>query len=330
VKRREFIAALGSTAVARPVVARAQQAERVRRIGVLVNGVMDDPETQARLAGFRQGLERHGWREGRNIRVDTRFAPSNSADQLPSLAKELLALQPDVILSQSPPIAIALQRESRTIPIVFVALPDPIRLGLAASLARPGGNFTGLLSYEEGITGKWLAMLQEFAPGLKRAALLGNPKTTDYDYFLRAAEVTAVSLSIELVPSRVETTDDIERAIKSVALKPNGGLVLPPDSTTIVRRDQIIGLAASHRLPSVYPARFWVAAGGLMSYGIDFVEVFRQAASYVDRILRGAHPAELPVQAPTKYETTVNLKTSKLLGFEVPASLMVRADEVIE
>jgi putative ABC transport system substrate-binding protein len=302
----------------------------VRRIGVLVNGTMDDPEMQARLSGFRQGLARHGWVDGRTVRIETRFAASNSSEQLPSLAKELLDLQPDVILSQSPPIAIALQRATTTVPIVFVALPDPIHLGLVANLARPGGNLTGMLSYEEGITGKWLAMLKEIAPGLERAALLGNPKTTAYDYFQRAAEAMASSLAIQLVPVRVETTADIERAIASFARAPNGGLVLPPDSTTIVRRDQIITLAATHRLPAVYPARFWVAAGGLMSYGIDFVEMYRQAASYVDRILRGARPADLPVQAPTKYETTVNLKTAKDLGLPMPASLLVRSDEVIE
>jgi putative ABC transport system substrate-binding protein len=213
---------------------------------------------------------------------------------LPSLAKELLALQPDVVLSQSPQIAVALQRETRTIPIVFVALPDPIRLGLVSSLARPGGNLTGMLTYEEGIAGKWLAMLKEFAPGLKRAAILGNPQTTDYDYFMQSAQTTAASLAIELVPSRVETAADIERTIASIAREPDSGLILPPDSTTISRRDQIVMLTASHRLPAVYAARFWVTAGGLMSYGIDFVEMFRQAASYVDRILRGAHPAELP------------------------------------
>ena len=328
-RRREFIKLLGG-ATAWPLAAQAQQGELVRRIGVLVNTVMDDPETQARLAGFRQGLERLGWREGRNIRIDIRYAASNTSDQLPSLAKELVALQPDVILSQSPPIAVALQRETRTIPIVFVALPDPIRLGLVSSLARPGGNLTGMLSYEEGIAGKWLAMLKELAPGLKRAAVLGNPKTTAYDYFMQSAQTTAASLAIELVPGRVETAADIERTIASIVRDADVGLVLPPDSTTISRRDQIVMLTASHRLPAVYSARFWVASGGLMSYGIDFVEMFREAASYVDRILRGAHPADLPVQAPTKYETTVNLKTAKALGFEVPASLLVRADEVIE
>jgi putative ABC transport system substrate-binding protein len=235
-----------------------------------------------------------------------------------------------VIFAHSTPIVAALQRESRTIPIVFVSVSDPIGSGFVASLARPGGNFTGLLQYEEGISGKWLAMLKEIAPRLARAALLANPKTTAYDYFLRAAEAAAPSLAIELVPKPVETAGDIERAIESVARAPNGGLLLPPDTTTVLHRDLIIALAARHRLPAVYPFRVFVAAGGLMSYGTEQVDMFRQAASYVDRILRGAKPADLPVQAPTKFETAVNLKTAKALGLTVPPGLLVAADEVIE
>ena len=246
------------------------------------------------------------------------------------LANELVALQPDVILAQGPPITAALQRESRAIPIVFVSVSDPIGPGFVASLARPGGKITGMLQYEAGITGKWLAMLKEIAPRLARVTLVGNPKTTAYDYFQLAAEAAAQSLAIELVPSRVDTAADIERAIVAFARVPNGGLLLPPDITVSSNRDLIIALAAHHRLPAVYPFRFYVAAGGLMSYGTDQVEILRQAASYVDRILRGANPADLPVQAPTKYETTLNLKTAKALGIDVPPSLLVRADEVIE
>jgi len=328
-KRREFMTLLGGAAVAWPLAVRAQQAVRVRRIGVLVAFAEDDPETKTRLTAFRRGLERRGWNEGLNVHIDARFAAGRPA-QFQVLAKELVALQPDVILAQTPPITVALQRESPTIPIVFVSVSDPIGSGFAASLARPGGNITGILQFEAGITGKWLAMLKEIAPRLARAALLGNPKTTAYDYFLQAAEATAPSLAIEVVPGRVETAADIERVIVDLSHGANSGLFLPPDTTTAVHRDFIIALASRYRLPSVYSIRFFVAAGGLMSYGIDQVEVFQYAASYVDRILRGANPADLPVEAPTKYETILNLKTAKALGLDVPPSLLVRADEVIE
>jgi putative ABC transport system substrate-binding protein len=282
-----------------------------------------------RLAGFRQGIEKLGWSQGRNVRIDTRFA-AGRADQYQVLAKELVALQPDVILAQSPSITAALQRESRAIPIVFVSVSDPIGAGFVASLARPGGNITGMMQYEAGITGKWLAMLKEISPRLARVALVGNAKTTAYDYFLGAAEVAVPPLAIELESSRVETAADIERAIGAYARAPNGGLLLLPDSTVTSNRDLIIALAAHHRLPAVYPFRFFVTAGGLMSYGTDQVEILRQAASYVDRILRGTNPADLPVQAPTKYETTLNLKAAKALDLDVPTSLLARADEVVE
>jgi putative tryptophan/tyrosine transport system substrate-binding protein len=327
-KRREFIAALGGAA-AWPMVGHAQQPEQMRRIGVLVASGEDESDIQARLAGFRQGIEKLGWSQGRNVRIDTRFA-AGRADQYQVLAKELVALQPDVILAQSPSITAALQRESRAIPIVFVSVSDPIGAGFVASLARPGGNITGMMQYEAGITGKWLAMLKEISPRLARVALVGNAKTTAYDYFLGAAEVAVPPLAIELESSRVETAADIERAIGAYARAPNGGLLLLPDSTVTSNRDLIIALAAHHRLPAVYPFRFFVTAGGLMSYGTDQVEILRQAASYVDRILRGTNPADLPVQAPTKYETTLNLKTAKALDLDVPTSLLARADEVIE
>jgi putative ABC transport system substrate-binding protein len=328
-RRREFITLLGGAAAAWPLAAWGQQPSGMRRIGVLVSSAEDDLDMQARVAGFRQGLEKLGWSEDRNARIDARFAAGNP-DQFQALAKELAALQPDVIFAHSTPIVTALQQESRTIPIVFVSVSDPIGAGFVASLARPGGNLTGLLQYEEGIAGKWLAMLKEIAPRLARAALVANPKTTAYDYFLRTAKTAAASLTIELVPNPVETTADIERAIASVARAPNGGMFLPPDTTTILHRDLIIALAARHRLPAVYPFRVFVAAGGLMSYGTEQVDMFRQAASYVDRILRGAKPADLPVQAPTKFETAVNLKTAKALGLTVPPGLLVAADEVIE
>jgi putative ABC transport system substrate-binding protein len=329
IRRREFVAALGGTAAAFPVTARAQQGGRMRRIGVLMDAAEDDPEYQARLAAFRQGLERLGWAEGRNVRTDTRHG-TGRPDQFPVLAKELIALQPDVIFVTGTGTTAAVQRESRTIPIVFIGVADPIGEGFIASLARPGGNLTGFLSLEASVAGKWLAMLKEIAPDLARAALVGNPKTGAHDYFLRAAEALAPALAIELLPGRVETAADIEHAIESIARVPNGGLVLPPDGTTIVHRDLILALAARHRLPAVYALRFFVAAGGLMSYGTDLVDRYRQASIYVDRILRGEKPADLPVQAPVKYETVLNLKTAKALGLTVPDLLIVRADEVIE
>jgi putative ABC transport system substrate-binding protein len=327
-KRREFIAGLGGVAVW-PLAAHAQQPDRVRRIGMLWGSAEDDPVNKPRIAAFRQGLERLGWLEGRNVRIDHRFAAARPP-LFQALARELIALQPDVIVANTTPAAAALQREGSAIPIVFLLVSDPIGSGFIASLARPGGNLTGLLNIEASITAKWLAMLKEIAPPLARAAFMANPKTTPYDYFLRAAEAAAPSLAIEVVPSRVETAADIERAIESFARLPNGGLVLPPDFTTTVNRDLIIALAARHRLPAVYAGRFFVAAGGLMSYGIDGVDVYRQAATYVDHILRGAKPADLPVQAPVKYETVLNLKTAKALGLTVPDLLLVRADELIE
>ena len=327
-RRREFIVC-GGAAVAWPIAASSQQPERIRRIGALLNVPENDTETQAWLAGFRQGLEKLGWIEGRNTHIEVRSA-AGRADRFPVLAKELVAQQPDVILTHAPPSTAALQRETQAIPIVFVAVSDPIGPGFVASLARPGGNMTGLLTFEPGITGKWLAMLKEVAPRLERVALVANPRTTNYDYFQRTGEAAAPSLAIELVAHRVATADDIERAIVGFAGAPNGGLLLPPDSTGVRNRELIIALASRHRLPAVYPFRFYVADGGLMSYGIDQVEMFRQAASYVDRILRGTTPADIPVQAPTKYSTVINLKTAKAIGLDVPPTLLVRADEVIE
>jgi putative ABC transport system substrate-binding protein len=329
IRRREFITLIGG-AVAWPRASRAQQGERMRRIGVLMPYAAGDPETKSRLTAFRQALERLGWTEDRNVRIDYRFAAASSDRYLP-LARELMALQPDVIVAVTTPVATTLQRETQAIPIVFTSVSDPIGMGFVASLARPGGNFTGVLLYEDGIMGKWLAMLKEIAPRLTRAALIGNPKTTPFDYFQRAAEAAAPSLAIELVPTTVENEEaDIERAIESFAAVPKGGLVVLPDTTTLARRDLVIALAARNRLPAVYPFRVFVEAGGLMAYGTHVIDGYRLSATYVDRILRGAKPADLPVQAPTKYETVLNLKTAKSLGIEVPPSLLVRADEVIE
>src|SRR5262245_48510928 len=325
-KRRAFLGLLGGAA-ALPLVARAQQAALMRRVGVLVNGANADPEIQARMAAFHERLEQLGGTEGRNVRIDHRLAGANP-DRYPPQARELVALQPDVLIAYSTPVATALRRESDTIPIVFANVSDPVGSGLVASLARPGGNLTGMMLYEEGIAGKWLAMLKEIAPNLSRAALLANRRSTPFDYFLRSAQAAAPSLGIEVVPSPIESGADYERIIDTFARVPDGGLVFLPDST--LNRDLIIALAARYRLPAVYAFRFFVAAGGLMSYGTVIIEHYRQLATYVDRILRGAKPADLPVETPTKYETTLNLKTAKALGLIVPPTLLVRADEVIE
>jgi putative tryptophan/tyrosine transport system substrate-binding protein len=329
-QRREFITLLGGAAVAWPLTVRAQQGERMRRIGLLVGLADGDPDTKVRLVGLQQGLEKLGWSEGRNVRIDYRFAPAGTRAQ--ELAKELVALQPDVVLCMSTPVTSALQRETRTIPIVFVAVVDPIGSGFVASLARPGGNITGFLLFEASIIGKWLAMLRDIAPSLGRAALVINPKTGPYyDYYLRAAQAAASSLGIEVVLAPIENASaNIERAFEAFARTPNGGLVLLPDTNTNAHRDLIIRLAARHRLPAVYSDRLFVVAGGLMCYGTDRADQFRQAASYVDRILRGDKPADLPVQVPTRYETVVNLQTAKALGLTVPPALLVAADEVIE
>jgi putative tryptophan/tyrosine transport system substrate-binding protein len=329
-RRREFITLLGGAAAAWPLAARAQQPDRMRRIGVLMGLSEDDPDTKARLAKFRQGLATLGWSEGRNVRIDYRFAPAGAQAQV--LAKELVTLEPDVILSNTTPSTTALQRETRTIPIVFLGVSDPIGSGFIASLARPGANITGLLLFEASITGKWLAMLKEVAPALSSAALVINPKTAVYyEFYLREAQAAASSLAIELVLVPIESAAaDIEHSIEAFARAPNSGLVLPPDTNTIVHRDLIIALAARHRLPAVYSDRLFVAAGGLMGYSTNRADQFRVAASYVDRILRGAQPTDLPVQAPTKYETVVNLRTARALGLTMPPGLLVAADEVIE
>jgi putative ABC transport system substrate-binding protein len=325
-RRREFVTLVGAAA-AWPLAARAQQ-PAMRRIGIL-EGQADGPMTQERNALFRRTLERRGWSQDRNIRIDYRFA-AGSAEQAQVFAKELVALRPDVVFATSTLAAAAARRETSVIPIVFLGVSDPIGSGFIASMARPGANMTGIMNFEASITGKWFVMLKEIAPHLARVAFLANPKTTPYDYFLQAAKEAAASLTIELVPCPVADAADIERVIASFAETPNGGLLLPPDITTLVHRDLIVALAVQHNLPATWPFRYVVAAGGLMSYGPDLLDVFRQAGGYVDRILRGDKPAELPVEVPVKYETVLNLKTAKALGLTVPPSLLVRADDVIE
>jgi len=325
--RRDFITLLGGAAAAWPQAVFAQS-NRMPRIGVLVGLAENDPESESRFTKFRQELARLGWSEGRNVHIDYRFSPAGAQAQ--ERAQNLIALRPDVILAHSTPVAVALRHETRTIPIVFVNVSDPIGAGLVASLARPGGNITGMLQYEAGIFGKWLGMLKEIAPRISRVALLANPELPGYHYLVRSTKGAAPSLAIELVPIPVANAADIERSMELFARVPNGGLILPPESTTILHRDLVIALAAQHRLPAVYAFRLFVVAGGLMSYGTDQIALFGHTSSYVDRILRGEKPADLPVQAPTKYETVLNLKTAKALGLTVPPGLLVAADEVIE
>jgi putative tryptophan/tyrosine transport system substrate-binding protein len=328
-QRRKFISFLGGAAVW-PLAARAQQpGERMRRIAVLEETAEDYVQRNREFAKFQDGLVRFGWVDGRTVRIDHRFAAADARQYAP-LARELAALQPEAILGVSTPVTAALQRETQTIPVVFLGVSDPIGSGFIANLARPGGNITGVMLYEVGIAGKWLAMLKEIAPRLARVALVAGPRTTAYDYFVRNAEAAGSSLGIEIVPTPVADAADIERGIEAFSRLPNGGLLLPPDGTTIVHRDLVIALAASHGLPAVYGLRFFVTAGGLMSYGAELGDAFQQAASYIDRILHGAKPSELPVQTPTKYQTALNLKTAKALGIVVPPGLLVAADEVIE
>jgi ABC-type uncharacterized transport system substrate-binding protein len=328
-RRREFIGLLIGAGVTGPRIAYAQQRDSVRRIAFLTGYSQDDPELKLRLAAFWQRLEKRGWSQGRNVEFIARFT-SGSIDKYAPLAKELVASHPDVILAQTTQVVAAIQRETQSIPIVFVNVSDPIGSGFVTNLAHPDRNLTGVLLYEAGIVGKWLAMLKEIAPRMERAAFIANPQTSPYNYFLRAAEVAAQPLAIKIVPSPVKTVADIKSAISSFAATPNGGPLLPPDSMTIANRDLVTGLAAEYKLPAVYPFHYFVAAGGLMYYGTDQDEIFRLAAAYVDRILRGDKPADLPVQAPTKFETVINLKTAKAAGLTVPPGLIVAADEVIE
>jgi putative ABC transport system substrate-binding protein len=327
-RRRKFIALLGGAA-AYPLAARAQLSGRLRRISALFPLGTDDPEQMAARIALRLALENIGWTDGRGARVDYRHA--TGPDDFAPLAKELVALRPDVIFAQSRGVVAAVARQTRTIPIVFADVADPVGAGFVASLNRPGGNITGLMLFESAVPGKWLTLLKEIAPRLKRAALIGNQKTTAYDYFLRAAAAAAPKLGLDVVPGRVESAADIERAVETIAREPGGGLVVAPDQTMLRHRDLLIALAARHHLPAIYPERVYASAGGLMSYGMaDLVEPFRQAAAIIDRILNGARPADIPVQAPAKYALAVNRKTAKALGLTVPHGLLAAAGEVIE
>jgi putative tryptophan/tyrosine transport system substrate-binding protein len=329
-KRREFITLLGGTAAAWPLAARAQQPDRVRRIGILMHLASDDADAQSRNAAFLQGLQELGWAVGRNVRIDYRWGASNfDPERMRKGAVELVALAPDVVLATTVPIVLALQEVSRTVPIVFAGAIDPVGAGLAASLARPGGNATGFTMFEYGISAKWLELLKEISPGVKRVAVLREPTVAGIGQ-LAAMQTAAPSFEVELQPIDARDVGEFERMLADFARAPNGGLIVPLSTSAETHRKRIVALAARHRLPAVYPSRVDAAIGGLISYGPDQVDQCRRSAGYVDRILKGEKPAELPVQAPTKYELVINLKTAKALGLAVPDSLLARADEVIE
>jgi putative tryptophan/tyrosine transport system substrate-binding protein len=330
-RRREFIVGLGGVAAAWPLVALAQQPDRTRRIGVLLPFDENDPLRKGWLSGFTQGLVELGWTDGRNVRMDVRWA-GDSVDRIRMVAKELTDLQPDVILVTGDPATAAVQRETRTIPIVFVLVADPVGDGFVAGLPRPGGNITGFIAQEAAIASKWLELLTQIAPGVKRAAILFNPDTAPYvqSYYLPVFEAAGRSLKVEPIAAPVRSDGEIETIITSLGRERGGGLVVPPDVFLAFHRAPIIMLAARNNVPAVYFQAFFVRDGGLLSYGPDYGDVFRRAAPYVDRILRGAKPAELPVQLPVKFEMALSLKTAKALGLTVPPSILVRADEVIE
>jgi putative ABC transport system substrate-binding protein len=328
VKRREFITLLGGAA-AWPLAARAQQPDRMRRIGVLMPLATDDPVGQARITAFLQVLQQLGWTDGRNVRMDYRWG-AGDADRVRRYAAELLALAPDVILANGNAGVAPLLQASRTVPIVFAIVPDPVGAGFVDSLARPGGNATGFIAYEYSLGAKWLELLKQIAPDITRVAVLRDPALASGPGQFAAIQSVAPSFGVELTPVNVRDPGEIERGIASFARSSNGGLIVTGSALTAFHRDLIVALAARHKLPAVYIERFWVTAGGLISYGPDFLDQFRRAAAYVDRILKGEKPADLPVQAPTKYELIINLKTAKALGLDMPATVLARADEVIE
>jgi ABC-type uncharacterized transport system substrate-binding protein len=328
-RRREFISLLTS-AVAWPLAARAQQVSRVRRVCVLMGLAARDPGGQAQAGAFKHGLQELGWTEGQNVRIEYRWTAGDIA-LTQTLAKELIDLAPDVLLATNTPTLETLQQAIRTIPIVFVGVEDPVGQGFIKSLAHPDGNVTGFMLFEFSLGTKWLALLKELVPGLSRVAIMFNPETAPFSgNFLRPLEAVASSFAVELTAAPVQDDVEIERALVSLGREPRGGLMALPEIFLVVHREPIAALAAKYRVPAVYPLRIFAASGGLMSYGIDTVDQYRRAASYVDRILRGAKPADLPVQAPTKFELVINLRTAKALDLTIPPTLLARADDVIE
>jgi putative tryptophan/tyrosine transport system substrate-binding protein len=328
-RRRRFISLLGGAAVAWPLAARAQQPDLVRRIGVLMNTAADDPVGQTRIAAFLQGLQQLGWSVGRNVQIDTRWSVGDP-DRIRRYAAELAALAPDVILATGSATVGPLQRATRSLPIVFVTTIDPVGGGFVESLARPGTNATGFTAFEYGMSAKWLELLKQIAPRVTRVGVIRDPEIAAGAGQFGAIQSVAPSFGVELRPIGVRDAGEIESAIMAFARSANGGLIVTPSSLTLVHRAAIIALAAKHRLPAVYSNRHFVAAGGLICYGPDLVDQYRQAATYIDRIFKGEKPADLPVQAPTKYELAINLKTAKALGLDVPPTLLARTDEVIE
>jgi putative tryptophan/tyrosine transport system substrate-binding protein len=327
-RRRAFMSLLGSAAAAWPLVARAQQGERMRRIGVLMNLSEDDPEAQRLVATFKEGLAQLGWSDGRNLHMDYRWT-AGDLERIRKAAAELVALTPDVILAYGGSVVGPLQQVSRTVPIVFVEVIDPVGAGFVTSLARPGGNTTGFSLFEFGISGKWLELLKQIVPGLTKAVVIRQPSSPGGGGQLGAIQAVAPSFGVEITPVGLRDAGELERAV-TVAHDAKGGLIVTVSPLATVHRDLIVSLAARYRVPAVYPLRYFATSGGLISYGPDRLEPYRRAAGYVDRILRGDKPADLPVQAPTKYELVINLKTARALGIDVPPTLLARADEVIE
>jgi len=326
--RREFIMLIGGSA-AWPLAARAQQRGWVRRVGVLTNLAADDPEGQVRFTAFAQALAQLGWIVGQNLRIEHRWAAAD-AERIRRYAAELVALAPDVMLATGAAGVAPLLQATRTVPVVFVLVPDPVGAGFVDSLARPGGNATGFVQFDYGISGKWLELLKEIAPGVTRVAVLRDPATTAGQGQIGAIQAMAPSFGVEVTPVNVRDGGEIEHAIAAFVRTPRDGLIVTGSALTVFHRDLIVALAAQYKLPTVYFQRILVASGGLISYGADVVDQYRRAAGYVDRILKGEKPADLPVQAPVKYELAINLKAAKALGIEVPATLLARADEVIE
>ena len=330
-KRREVIKLIGGAAASWPLAVRAQQNDEIRRVGVVVNVAPDDPEAQTSIAAFKQAMQQLGWREGRNLQIDFRGA-AGDPERMQAFAKELVALQPHVILTRSTPVTAAVLKQTRVIPIVFTVVSDPVGDRFVEGLARPGGSATGFTNVEFSLTGKWLELLKEVAPLIKRVAFIFNPKLAPGggSYYTRLIEASAPPFAVTPTVAPVYGAADIERTIGEFVREPNGGLVVLPDATTLVHRKLIVALADRHHVPAIYAFRIVVSDGGLMSYGIDVVDQFRQAAGYVDRILKGAKPADLPVQLPSKFVLSINLKTAKGLGLDVPSLLQQRADELVE
>ena len=331
IRRRKFLATLlGGAATIWPLAARAQQAERMRLVGVLTSLAESDPEAKAWLAAFQEELQKLGWGQGRNIRINYRWAGGDE-HRLQTYAAELVGAAPDVLFAVSVPPLEALNRKTRSLPIVFTQVSDPVKLGFVPNLARPGGNVTGFANFEHPIGGKWLELLKDTAPGRSRVAVMLDPDNPKSQIaYWQGIEAAAPSFGVQLTRTDVRNTAEIERAINAFAQQPNGALLVAPNAVTILHRDLIIALAARHRLPAIYPYRFFAASGGFVSYGVDLPYLYRQAASYVDRILKGAKPGDLPVQLASKFELVVNLKTAKALGLTIPEPFLQHADEVIE